>query len=53
MADLPDTRSEPTAEQKRSAGGVSYDLPALRRAVAAGLLPPEVLVEIEKEKQNG
>jgi hypothetical protein len=47
-----DTRSEPTAE-KRPAGGVNYDVDALRRAVAAGQLPKEVLVEVEKEAQNG
>jgi hypothetical protein len=48
-----DPRSEPTADQKRPVGGVNYDIAALRRAVAAGLLPAEVLVEVEKEAKNG
>jgi hypothetical protein len=48
-----DPRSEPTAEQKRLAGGVNYDIAALRRAVEVGQLPPEVLAEVEKETQNG
>jgi hypothetical protein len=52
MVDLPDPPSAPAAE-KRPAGGVNYDLPALRRAAAAGLLPAEILVELEKEQTNG
>jgi hypothetical protein len=53
MTDLPDPRREPTAEQRRPTGGVNYDIVALRRAVAAGQLPAEVLTEVEKEKENG
>jgi hypothetical protein len=48
-----DPRRESTAEQKRPAGGVNYDIAALRRAVAAGQLPKEVLAEVEKDPQNG
>jgi hypothetical protein len=50
LINLPDPQREPPVQQKRP--GVNYDVDALRRAVAAGQLPKEVLAEVEKDPQN-
>jgi hypothetical protein len=53
MVDLPDPPSAPAAE-KRPAGGVNYDLDAIRAAIRSGQIPKEVLTEVlGEEKPNG
>jgi hypothetical protein len=55
MSDLPDPRSEPMAGDKseRVVNPMHYDLDAIKYAIRSGQIPPEVLAELEKEKQNG